>query len=98
MMICSFQVKSHHITTILTKITVTSCTDPSKFPALTKSDPPFAVIGTTDEPFLAKVEMRFSGAPDANGQMTSQTMVLEHWVEVRSSIPLDFRLQVDVEL
>jgi hypothetical protein len=75
-------------------MTVTSLTDPSEFPALTKSDPPFAVLGTTNEPFLAKVELSFSGAPHANGQLTSQTMVLEHWVEVCHSILLDVRLQL----
>jgi hypothetical protein len=75
-------------------MTVTSLTHPGDFPALTKSDPPFAVIGTTDEPFLAKVEMCFSGAPDANGQMASQTMVLEHWVEVCHLIPSDVRRQL----
>lgn len=69
-------------------MTVTSLTNHSQFQALTKSNPPFAVIGMASEPFLAKVELGFSGALDANGQLTSQTMVLEHWVEVRQPAPL----------
>jgi len=81
--------QSHHITTILQRMTVTSLTDPDEFPALVKSDPPFAVVGMTDEPFLAKIEMCFSGAPDTNKQMATQVIVLEHWVEVCHSISLD---------
>jgi hypothetical protein len=74
--------QSHHITTILQRITVTPLTHPDTSPTLTQSKPPFVVVGTTNEPFLAKVELCFSGAQSADGQVISQTMVLEHWVEV----------------
>ncbi|RDB26404.1 hypothetical protein Hypma_006714 [Hypsizygus marmoreus] len=73
---------SHHITTILQRLTVSSLSDPTGSSVLTTSRPPFVVVGTTDQPFLARVELQFSGAPNATGEMVDQTTVLEHWVEL----------------
>ncbi|KAF5382019.1 hypothetical protein D9615_004461 [Tricholomella constricta] len=92
---------SHHITTILKKLTVSSLSDPSGSP-LTTTSPPFVAVGTTKEPFLARLELHFSGAPGPNGEVTDQTMVLEHWVELdlmKSSTPVVGDEQVvDIEL
>ncbi|KAG5646997.1 hypothetical protein DXG03_001721 [Asterophora parasitica] len=92
---------SHHITTILKQLSVSSLSGPSEAP-LTTSRPPFVVVGTADEPFLAKLELRFSGTPGPDGEVTDQTMVLEHWVEldlVKSATPVVGDEQVvDIEL
>lgn len=42
------------------------------------SEPPFAVVGTSDQPFLARIELTFTGS----GNPMDQKVVLEHWVEV----------------
>lgn len=77
----STSTQSYHITTLLLSLTVTSLTDPSAFPALSTDAPPFVVIGTTDKPFLARVELLFNGAGDAPRE--GQSVVFEHWVDVR---------------
>lgn len=47
---------------------------------LVTTAPPFAVIGTADTPFLARLELAFS-SPSIGGER--QKVMLEHWVEVR---------------
>lgn len=42
------------------------------------SEPPFVVVGTSDQPFLARIELTFTGS----GNPMDQKVVLEHWVEV----------------
>ncbi|KAG5636404.1 hypothetical protein H0H81_008178 [Sphagnurus paluster] len=92
---------SHHITTILKKLVVSSASDLST-PLLTCTCPPFVVVGTADKPFLAKVELYFSGPPGPKGAPIDQPMTLEHWVELdllKSSTPVVGDEQVvDVEL
>ncbi|KAF8071822.1 hypothetical protein FPV67DRAFT_1667279 [Lyophyllum atratum] len=92
---------SHHITSILTGLTVSSLSAPSS-PSLTTTSAPFVVVGTMDEPFLAKVELHFSGTPSSDGKVTEQSMILEHWVELdllKSATPVVGDEQVvDIEL
>lgn len=61
-------------------MTVTSLSDSAALPnVLTKFEPPFAVIGATNKPFLATIELVFNGVSDLSA---GQTIRLEHWVEV----------------
>lgn len=51
------------------------------------SEPPFVVVGTSDQPFLARIELSFTGS----GNSMDQKIVLEHWVDVsfRSSLAVE---------
>ncbi|KAF9456756.1 hypothetical protein BDZ94DRAFT_1274872 [Collybia nuda] len=74
---------SRNITTVLQHFRVTSLSDSSANPkALIKSEPPFIVVGTADQPFLARVELVFSGISYSSGWTDNQTIILEHWVEL----------------
>lgn len=53
---------------------MTSVTDPSQAP-LVVTDPPYAVMGRTDKPFLARIVMEWTG-------LHNPPMHVEHWVEV----------------
>ncbi|GLB40304.1 hypothetical protein LshimejAT787_0801750 [Lyophyllum shimeji] len=92
---------SYHITTILKRLTVSSISAPGSS-SLTTTGPPFVVVGTTGVPFLAKVELCFSGAPGLDGNVTDQVISLEHWVELdllKSATPVVGDEQVvDIEL
>ncbi|KAJ7774622.1 hypothetical protein DFH07DRAFT_986648, partial [Mycena maculata] len=65
---------THHITTVLQSLSVISPTGP-----LITTAPPFAVIGTADRPFLARLELAFSST---GGGREPQKIVLDHWVEL----------------
>ncbi|KAJ7738335.1 hypothetical protein B0H16DRAFT_1570496 [Mycena metata] len=65
---------THHITTVLHSLTVSSPSGP-----LVTTAPPFAVIGTADAPFLARIELAFNSAHIGGAH---QKIVLEHWVEL----------------
>ncbi|KAK1217408.1 hypothetical protein PQX77_019948 [Marasmius sp. AFHP31] len=93
------------LTSVLTSMTISPLSDltgmpaPHMFDALSTKDPPFIVVGTTAEHFLANVELKF------NPSMTrpeGQTVVFEHWVGldmVGSASPCKGEEQVvDVEL
>ncbi|KAL0066435.1 hypothetical protein AAF712_006477 [Marasmius tenuissimus] len=93
------------LTSVLTSMTISPLSDltgmpaPHMFDALSTKDPPFVVVGTTAEHFLANVELKF------NPSMTrpeGQTVVYEHWVGldmVGSASPCKGEEQVvDVEL
>ncbi|KAH0585296.1 hypothetical protein J132_10052 [Termitomyces sp. J132] len=92
---------SHHITTILKRLSVSSFFSPDEAP-LTTTQPPFVVVGNANEPFLAKIELQFSGAPNSEGELTDQIVYLEHWVELdlsKSSVPVVGDEQmVDIDL
>jgi len=82
-------VQSHHITTLLASVSVTSLSDPdsTSFLPLTATNPPFVVVGSAERPFLARVELGFSGVGIVAGGAAKekgreQTVVLEHWVDV----------------
>ncbi|KAK7054687.1 hypothetical protein VNI00_003150 [Paramarasmius palmivorus] len=73
------------LTTVLTSLTVTSLSDESALssadsikPVHTK-EPPFLVVGTTAEPFLARVELKFT---PSKMRPEGQTVVLEHWLDM----------------
>ncbi|KAF8643233.1 hypothetical protein AX16_009122 [Volvariella volvacea WC 439] len=91
---------SHNIATVLHKISAGPCSGPSGHAeTVSISEPPYAVMGTTDQPFLARVELLFNGTErDKNGQ----TVVLEHWVDLdplrSSNVVLGEEQVVDVEL
>lgn len=75
--------QSHHITTVLQSIAVTPFLNSvGAFPVLRTTKPPFIVVGTAHEPFLARVELRFSDSLGSAGTIAEQIVVLEHWVEV----------------
>ncbi|KDR79044.1 hypothetical protein GALMADRAFT_224295 [Galerina marginata CBS 339.88] len=96
---------THHITTVLNSVQVTP-SDPSvsiPTPPVTSS-PPFVVVGFSDRPFLARVELSFSGAVSRllESGLAEQKVVFEHWIELD---PLNGQAQftgqdqvVDVEL
>ncbi|KAF9265598.1 hypothetical protein L218DRAFT_997542 [Marasmius fiardii PR-910] len=71
------------LTSVLTDLTVSPLSDttgmaaPNMFSALSVKEPPFLVVGTTSEPFLAKVELKFT--PSVT-RPEGQTVILEHWV------------------
>ncbi|KAG7092695.1 hypothetical protein E1B28_009026 [Marasmius oreades] len=71
------------LTSVLTNLTVSPLSDTTgmaasnMFDALSTKEPPFVVVGTTSEPFLAKIELKFT--PSVTHR-EGQTVVLEHWV------------------
>ncbi|ESK89852.1 hypothetical protein Moror_837 [Moniliophthora roreri MCA 2997] len=71
------------LTTVLKKLTVsplpdeTGISDPDLFDPISTTEPPFLVVGTTAEPFLAKVELKFT---PSTMRSEGQTVILEHWV------------------
>ncbi|THV06887.1 hypothetical protein K435DRAFT_848574 [Dendrothele bispora CBS 962.96] len=74
------------LTTVLTSMTVTSIPlpnmDPMDFvpiPALTVTEPPYLVVGTTSEPFHAQIELVFKPGGSTHGG-EAQRIILEHWV------------------
>ncbi|KAG6821306.1 hypothetical protein H0H93_000167 [Arthromyces matolae] len=91
---------SHHITTILKRLVVSSSN--SNVPSLSTNKPPFLVVGQADEPFLAKIELHLSEAPGPKGVLADQIVHLEHWVELdlsKSSTPvIGDEQMVDLEL
>ncbi|KAJ6544654.1 hypothetical protein DFH09DRAFT_1088519 [Mycena vulgaris] len=65
---------THHITTVLQSLMVSTPTGP-----LVTTAPPFVVIGTAAAPFVAHLELAFN-SPTVGG--VPQKVVLEHWVEL----------------
>ncbi|KAG6891379.1 hypothetical protein C0992_008090 [Termitomyces sp. T32_za158] len=65
-------------------------------------DPSLQTSRETNEPFLAKIELCFSGASNSDGDLIDQTVCLEHWVELdlsKSSTPvIGDEQMVDIEL
>ena len=51
-------------------------------------DPPFAILGLSSTPFLARVELIFNGimkqAHNDSSNREPQTAAVEHWVDVSS--------------
>ena len=45
--------------------------------------PPYVVVGTSDRPFLAIIELLFNGIGVESPISKAQKIVLEHWVEVK---------------
>ncbi|KAF5343526.1 hypothetical protein D9758_012969 [Tetrapyrgos nigripes] len=97
------------LTTVLTSMTVTSIPlpnmDPMDFipiPALTATEPPYLVVGTTSEPFHAQIELVFNPGGSTHGG-EAQKIILEHWVGLdmlgtsKSPVKGDEQM-VDVEL
>ncbi|KAL0580194.1 hypothetical protein V5O48_001787 [Marasmius crinis-equi] len=93
------------LTSVLTSMTVSPLSDvtgmpaPHMFGTLSTKDPPFVVVGTTSEHFLAKIELKF--APSLT-RREGQTVAFEHWVGldmIGSGSPCKGEEQVvDVEL
>ncbi|KAJ7028420.1 hypothetical protein C8F04DRAFT_1119247 [Mycena alexandri] len=85
---------THHITTVLHSLTVFSPSGP-----LVTTAPPFAVIGTAEAPFLARIELAFNSAHIGG---VHQKIVLEHWVELdhmqSPSVVYGEEQVVDIEL
>ncbi|KAG6910869.1 hypothetical protein DXG01_007186 [Tephrocybe rancida] len=92
---------SHHITTILKCLTISSLSNSGGAP-LTTSKPPFVIVGNANKPFLARIELQFSGPSGPDGEATEQTVILEHWVKLdlsNSPTPVEGEEQmVDIEL
>ncbi|KAJ3503756.1 hypothetical protein NLJ89_g8292 [Agrocybe chaxingu] len=90
---------THHITTLLESLKVTA-SDPSVTISLTPvvANPPFAVFGFSDRPFLARIELSFCGTPSQG----TQIHVFHHWVDLdpihTSQVVMGEEQMVDVEL
>jgi hypothetical protein len=69
--------QTYHITSTLDSLAVTPLIPGMSPPPIT-SEPPFVVVGTSDQPFLARIELAFT----RSGNSKDQKVVLEHWVEV----------------
>ncbi|KAJ4488263.1 hypothetical protein J3R30DRAFT_3696009 [Lentinula aciculospora] len=72
------------LTTVLTAMTVmpispSDLDSPVSFFPLVTSEPPFLVVGTTSEPFQARIELMFNPSTSGPGQ-NGQKVILEHWV------------------
>lgn len=69
---------SLHISRFLAKVIISSVTEPPPSTLekpITLTEPPFAVMSTTDRPFLARVKLEWAGAQNP-------PMDIEHWVEL----------------
>ena len=72
--------QTHHITTILNSVKVVPSESNASIPTPPiRTGPPFIVIGVADRPFLAKIELSFSGTSSA----LDQKLIFQHWVDVR---------------
>ncbi|PCH40183.1 hypothetical protein WOLCODRAFT_150222 [Wolfiporia cocos MD-104 SS10] len=70
--------RSLHITTFLTKLTITCVTDPppSTFvEPIVVTDPPFVATGIADKPFLTRLTFTWAGT-------TNPSTDIEHWVDL----------------
>jgi hypothetical protein len=75
--------QSLHITSFLTKLTVTCITNPPPSTLVSPravTAPPFAIVTTSDRPFLARLVLEYAGSENP-------PMEIEHWVEVRAKEP-----------
>ncbi|KAF8802431.1 hypothetical protein BYT27DRAFT_7112451 [Phlegmacium glaucopus] len=68
---------TYHITSTLDSLAVIPLIPGMSTLPIT-SEPPFVVVGTSDQPFLARIELYFTGS----GNSMDQKVVLEHWVEL----------------
>ncbi|KAL5512817.1 hypothetical protein ACEPAG_3083 [Sanghuangporus baumii] len=88
---------SLHISTVLSRMSVDCVTDspPASGMFLSVSEPPFAVMGTSNKPFLAQITLEWVGTRNKPTQ-------IEHWVQLyegKSIRPVKGEEQVlDVEL
>ncbi|KAL5482793.1 MLP1_8 [Sanghuangporus weigelae] len=87
---------SLHISTVLSRMSVDCAADsPATGMSLSVSEPPFAVMGTSDKPFLAQIILEWVGTRNKPTQ-------IEHWVQLhdgKSTRPVKGEEQVlDVEL
>ncbi|KIL67459.1 hypothetical protein M378DRAFT_255858 [Amanita muscaria Koide BX008] len=95
---------AHDLTTILESITVTPADTmaSSVYTHVSADSPPYVVVGTSDRPFLARIELLFNGIGGSEAISESQKIILEHWVEldsVKSATPAVGEEQVmDIEL
>ncbi|KAJ7578526.1 hypothetical protein C8J56DRAFT_1059991 [Mycena floridula] len=98
---------SHDITTILTRLEVSSLSDPfAVVPPLCATEPPFVVVGTSDKPFISRITLFFNPATGAAATATledAQIVMLEHWVElhpgeVSKHVSIGEQQIVDLEL
>ncbi len=73
------------ITTVLRSMTVTPLSPPDtvRCHQTTVDKPPYAVVGMTSQPFLAKIELVFNGVNSRDLSDEGQPFSMEHWVDVR---------------
>jgi len=71
--------QTYNITSTLNSLAVTPLVPGMSTLPIT-SEPPFVVVGTSDQPFLARIDLSFTGS----GNSMDQKVALEHWVEVCS--------------
>ncbi|PPQ63912.1 hypothetical protein CVT24_010310 [Panaeolus cyanescens] len=73
-----------HITSILKSVQVTPETNDSSAVSqpLPTSEPPFIVLGTSNAPFLAKIELAFTGTGRDGPNKLEQKITLHHWVDL----------------
>lgn len=75
--------QSDHITTFLSKITVSRADQETSQPInglnidseVMTDQPPFSVVGIASEPFLARIRLDWVGGP-------SKPLIVTHWVRV----------------
>lgn len=72
----SYAFQSRNITTVLQELCV-RC--PGSSETLIATQPPYLVVGSANESFLARVELIFNGLPNDQSQQTAH---FEHWIEV----------------
>ncbi|KAF8958354.1 hypothetical protein BDZ97DRAFT_62449 [Flammula alnicola] len=93
---------AHHITSVLKSVRVTPSDPRVSIPAPPPTtNPPFVVVGLSDKPFLARVELSFSGT-SSDELAPSQKVVFEHWVDLdplkNRDVVLGQEQVLDVEL
>ncbi|KAF8896450.1 hypothetical protein BD779DRAFT_1796826 [Infundibulicybe gibba] len=92
---------AQHITTVLARLAVSTGPDAR---VLFATEPPFVVIGTANQPFLAKIELTFNGSQKSNAPSKTHAeghkVFLEHWLDLLKApyVALGDEQIVDVEL
>lgn len=88
--------QAYHITSILNSVEVAS-TDATVhiLAPSAKTDPPFVILGLADKSFVAKIKLSFSGLHAQAGlSLSEQTLIFEHWVDVRYIFHMKLELQL----
>ncbi|TFK40120.1 hypothetical protein BDQ12DRAFT_484277 [Crucibulum laeve] len=75
---------AQNITSILNSLTVTCPVGSSAaIPIPSTTEPPFLIMGTAKEPFLARIELLFNGiSAGEDGKEDVQKIMAEHWVDL----------------